>query len=165
MDLTGTRVLVTGGAGLIGSHLAADLVGDAAHVRVADDLSKGERSRVPDEAEFVRADLTDPDDVADVVTPDLDIVFHLAAYTDTNFDDDRTLFEENTAMTYNVAERMREVGVTDLAFTSSSAVYGEASRPTPEDYAPLEPISIYGSAKLADDGSTADDGNAADDTT
>ena len=151
MDLTGTRVLVTGGAGLIGSHLAADLVGDAAHVRVADDLSKGERSRVPDEAEFVRADLTDPDDVADVVTPDLDIVFHLAAYTDTNFDDDRTLFEENTAMTYNVAERMREVGVTDLAFTSSSAVYGEASRPTPEDYAPLEPISIYGSAKLADE--------------
>ncbi|MWV64297.1 NAD-dependent epimerase/dehydratase family protein [Halorubrum sp. JWXQ-INN 858] len=151
MDLTGARVLITGGAGLVGSHLAADLVDDAAHVRVVDDLSKGERDRVPDGVEFVRADLTDPDDVAEAVTADLDVVFHLAAYTDTNFDDDRTLFEENTAMTYNVAERMRAVGVTNLAFTSSSAVYGEAPRPTPEDYAPLEPISIYGSAKLADE--------------
>jgi UDP-glucose 4-epimerase len=55
-------------------------------------------------------------------------------------------------MTYNVIERMQEVGVRDLAFTSSSTVYGEAPRPTPEDYGPLEPISVYGSAKLADEG-------------
>ncbi len=149
MNLSGARLLITGGAGLIGSRLATDLVGDAAHVRVADDLSKGERSRVPDGAEFVRADLTDPNDVARVVTDDLDAVFHLAAHTDTNFDDDRRLFDANTTMTQNVAERMRDVGVTDLAFTSSSAVYGEAPRPTPEDYAPVEPISMYGSAKLA----------------
>lgn len=151
MDLTGARVLITGGAGLVGSHLAADLVDDAAHVRVVDDLSKGERDRLPDDVEFVHGDLTDRDDVAGVITPDLDVVFHLAAYTDTNFDSDRVLYEENTTMTYNVIERMREVGVTNLAFTSSSAVYGEASMPTPEDYAPLEPISVYGSAKLADE--------------
>ncbi|PHQ46216.1 UDP-glucose 4-epimerase, partial [Halorubrum sp. C3] len=78
-------------------------------------------------------------------------VFHFAAYTDTNYDDDRVLFEENTEMTYNVLERMREVGVDRFAFTSSSTVYGEAPRPTAEDYAPLEPISIYGSSKLADE--------------
>jgi UDP-glucose 4-epimerase len=54
-------------------------------------------------------------------------------------------------MTYNVLDRMREVGVDRFAFTSSSTVYGEAPRPTPEDYAPLEPISIYGSSKLADE--------------
>ncbi len=151
MDLTGARVLITGGAGLVGSHLAADLVDDAAHVRVVDDLSKGERDRLPDDVEFVHGDLTDRGDVAEVVTPDLDVVFHLAAYTDTNFDSDRVLYEENTTMTYNVIERMREVDVTDIAFTSSSAVYGEAPMPTPEDYAPLEPISVYGSAKLADE--------------
>ncbi|WP_313694918.1 NAD-dependent epimerase/dehydratase family protein [Halorarum halobium] len=150
MDLSEQSVLVTGGAGLIGSHLAAKLAPDN-DVRVADDLSKGERERVPDGATFHRADLTDPEDVAEVVTGDLDAVFHLAAYTDTNFEDDRTLFEENTAMTYNVLERMREVGVDRFAFTSSSTVYGEAPRPTPEDYAPLEPISIYGSSKLADE--------------
>jgi UDP-glucose 4-epimerase len=151
MDLTDARVLITGGAGLVGSHLAATLSDDGATVRVADDLSKGDRERVPDGVEFVKADLTDPDDVARVVTDDLDIVFHFAAYTDTNYDDDRELFEANSAMTYNVLARMREVGVSNLAFTSSSTVYGEAPRPTPEDYAPLEPISIYGSAKLADE--------------
>ncbi|OYR71377.1 NAD-dependent epimerase/dehydratase family protein [Halorubrum ezzemoulense] len=151
MDLADSRVLVTGGAGLVGSHLAADLLDRGATVRVADDLSKGTRDRVPEGAAFVEADMTDPDDVARVVTDDLDVVFHFAAYTDTNYDDDRALFEENTEMTYNVLERMREVGVDRFAFTSSSTVYGEAPRPTPEDYAPLEPISMYGSAKLADE--------------
>ncbi|WP_297886734.1 NAD-dependent epimerase/dehydratase family protein [uncultured Halorubrum sp.] len=151
MNLADARVLVTGGAGLVGSHLAAALLDRGATVRAADDLSKGTRDRVPDGAEFVEADMTDADDVARAVTDDLDIVFHFAAYTDTNYDDDRTLFEENTEMTYNVLERMREVGVDRFAFTSSSTVYGEAPRPTPEDHAPLEPISIYGSAKLADE--------------
>ncbi|WP_432508380.1 NAD-dependent epimerase/dehydratase family protein [Halorubrum ezzemoulense] len=151
MDLADSRVLVTGGAGLVGSHLAADLLDRGATVLVADDLSKGTRDRVPEGAAFVEADMTDPDDVARVVTDDLDVVFHFAAYTDTNYDDDRALFEENTEMTYNVLERMREVGVDRFAFTSSSTVYGEAPRPTPEDYAPLEPISMYGSAKLADE--------------
>ncbi|RLM76285.1 NAD-dependent epimerase/dehydratase family protein [Halorubrum sp. Atlit-26R] len=151
MNLADSRVLVTGGAGLVGSHLAADLLDRGATVRVADDLSKGTRDRVPEGAEFVEADVTDADDVARAVTDDLDIVFHFAAYTDTNYDDDRELFEENTEMTYNVLERMREVGVDRFAFTSSSTVYGEAPRPTPEDYAPMEPISIYGSSKLADE--------------
>jgi UDP-glucose 4-epimerase len=150
MELTDRRVVVTGGAGLIGSHLAARLVADN-DVLVADDLSKGDRARVPDDAEFVRADMTDAEDVARVVTEDVDVVFHLAAYTDTNYANPRQLFEENTEMTYNVLERMDEVGVDNLAFTSSSTVYGEAPRPTPEDYAPLEPISEYGASKLADE--------------
>jgi UDP-glucose 4-epimerase len=150
MDLSGKRVLVTGGAGLIGPPLAGELARDN-DVVVADDLSKGRRERIPDDAAFVEADLTDPDDVAAAVTPDLDCVFHLAAHTDTNHDDPRELYEENTAMTYNLLERMAEVDVRNLAFTSSSTVYGEAPRPTPEDYAPLEPISVYGASKLADE--------------
>ncbi|MFB6092106.1 MAG: NAD-dependent epimerase/dehydratase family protein [Haloquadratum sp.] len=151
MDLTGKRIVVTGGAGLVGSHLARRLRDDN-DVVVADDLSKGTRERVPAGVGFVEADVTDPDDVADVITAEVDAVFHLAAYTDTNFAEPRRLFEENTEMTYNVLERMEEVGVSNVAFTSSSTVYGEAPRPTPEDYAPLEPISVYGAAKLADEG-------------
>lgn len=151
MNLSDARILVTGGAGLVGTHLSRAVLDSADMVRVADDCSKGDPDRLPEGVEFVEADMCDPDDVASVVTADLDIVFHLAAHTDTNFEDGRRLFEENTTMTYNVLERMDEVGVDAFAFTSSSTVYGEAPRPTPEDYGPLEPISIYGSAKLADE--------------
>ena len=151
MQLQDSTVLVTGGAGLVGSHLAERFLEDGATVRVVDDLSKGSRERVPSEATFTQADLTERDDVADVVTADLDAVFHLAAHTDTNYDDDRKLFEENTEMTYNLLEQMQAADIDKFAFTSSSTVYGEAPRPTPEDYAPLEPISIYGSSKLADE--------------
>ena len=150
MDLSDKRVVVTGAAGLVGSHLAAELAADN-DVLAVDDLSKGDRERVPNAVEFRKRDMTDEGDVADVVTSDVDVVFHFAAYTDTNYDDDRQLFEENGAMTYNVLERMHDVGVDNLAFTSSSTVYGEAPMPTPEDYAPLEPISIYGSSKMADE--------------
>ena len=152
MNLSESNILITGGAGLVGSHLAQSLLSQGTTVRVADDLSKGDRDRIPSAAEFIEADLTSEADVAEILTSETDVVFHLAAYTDTNYDDDRKLFEENTEMTYNVLERMNEVGVTNIAFTSSSTVYGEASMPTPEDYAPLEPISIYGSSKLADEG-------------
>jgi UDP-glucose 4-epimerase len=151
MDLTDRRVVITGGAGLIGSHLAARLAPDN-EVVVADDLSKGEADRVPEDADLVVADVTDPDDVAAVVTENVDVVFHLAAYTDTNHAEPRRLFEENTAMTYTLLERAAAVGVEGFVFTSSSTVYGEAPRPTPEDYAPLEPISEYGASKLADEG-------------
>ncbi len=150
MDPTDATVLVTGGAGLIGSHLAARLAADT-DVIVVDDLSKGERDRVPDGVEFRQADLTDPEAAARVVDERVDLVFHLAAITDTNFDDDRLLFERNTQMTQNLLEAADEAGVEGFAFTSSSTVYGEAPRPTPEDYAPLEPISVYGASKLADE--------------
>jgi UDP-glucose 4-epimerase len=151
MELTDKRVVVTGAAGLVGSHLAGALAEDN-DVLAVDNLSKGSREAVPDGVEFAERDVRDEDDVAAIITEDVDVVFHFAAYTDTNYDDPRTLFEENGEMTYNVLERMHEVGVDKLAFTSSSTVYGEAPMPTPEDYAPLEPISIYGASKLADEG-------------
>jgi len=62
----------------------------------------------------------------------------------------KTHFDNNIVATYNLLEEMRENGVTKIAFTSSSTVYGEASViPTPENYGPLIPISIYGASKLA----------------
>jgi UDP-glucose 4-epimerase len=150
MDLTGSRVLVTGGAGFVGSHLADRLVADN-DVLVVDDCSNGDADWIPDAAAFVEGDCTDPDVVADVLTADVDAVFHFAASKAVDTDRPRAQFEDNTAMTYNVLERMEEVGVDHLAFTSSSTVYGEAPRPTPEDYAPLEPISPYAAGKVAEE--------------
>ena len=144
------RVVVTGGAGFIGSHLVDRLVGDH-DVVVADDGSNGRAEWVHDEATFVDGDLTDPAVVAEAITPDVDLIVHLAASKLVDTDAPRRQFEDNSTITYNVLERMDEVGVDEIVFTSSSTVYGEAPRPTPEDYAPLEPISVYGATKLAEE--------------
>ncbi|PSQ59254.1 MAG: UDP-glucose 4-epimerase [Halobacteriales archaeon SW_9_67_25] len=149
MDLTGRDVVVTGGAGFVGSHLAERLSPDN-DVTVVDDCSNGRREWVPDDADFVAGDCTDPAVVAEAISADVDAVFHFAAAKLVDTDQPRRQFEDNVAMTYNVLERMCDVGVRNLAYTSSSTVYGEAPRPTPEDYAPLEPISAYGAAKLAE---------------
>ena len=159
MDLQDRRILVTGGAGLVGSALAERLAADN-DVHVVDDLSYGDRSRVPDAATFHAGDVTDPDVVERLLTPAMDAVFHLAAISDVDYPDDRELVERNTAMTYTLLERADEVDLDGFAFTSSSTVYGEAPRPTPEAYGPLEPISEYGVAKLADEGLVSTYANA-----
>jgi len=149
MDLTGRRIVVTGGAGFVGSHLCERL---AAHndVVAVDDLSNGDSSWLPADATLVEGDLTDPAVAARAITGDVDAVFHFAADKDAARDDVEQ-YRYNNRLTETVLERVDEVGVENVAFTSSSTVYGEAPRPTPEDYAPLEPISIYGASKLGEE--------------
>jgi UDP-glucose 4-epimerase len=149
MDLTGQRIAVTGGAGFVGSHLVERLC-PANDVVVVDDFSNAEREWVADGAEVVEGDLTDPDVAAAGIDRDVDLVFHLAADKNAAADDVEQ-YRLNNRLTENVLERMDEVGVANIAFTSSSTVYGEAPRPTPEDFAPLEPISIYGASKLGEE--------------
>jgi len=119
-------------------------------VVVVDCFSNGQQEWVDDRAELVVGDLTDPEVVAEAVDADADLVAHLAA--------DRTIqgggveqFRGNNVVTENLLARMDEAGVRNVLFTSSSTVYGEAPRPTPEDYAPREPISPYGASKLAEE--------------
>lgn len=146
MELTDSRILVTGGAGFIGSHLAERLLTEGNEVVVVDDFSNGDRSRVPDEAELIEGDLTDGEFVSETITGEFDGVFHLAARKSVKDENPRQRYESNGAMTQNVLEAMDNAGVSDIAFTSSSTVYGEAPQPTPEDYAPLQLTS-----KLADE--------------
>ena len=146
------HIFVTGGAGFIGSHLTERLCADGADVTVVDNCSNGQAEWVPDNAAFFERDLTERDALDNILTEEFDLVFHLAASKAVNTDRPREQFEANTQMTYNVLETMDKVGVPELAYTSTSTVYGEAPRPTPEDFAPLEPISIYGASKLADEG-------------
>jgi len=148
-------ILITGGAGFIGSHLADRLLPEN-KVTVLDNFSSGRREFLtphlenPD-FEIVEADLLDAGALNRALEGN-DLVFHLAANPDVRLgaEDTRVHLEQNVMATYNVLEAMRKTGVRRIAFTSTSTVYGEAKVvPTPEDYGPLMPISLYGASKLS----------------
>lgn len=149
------RCVVTGGAGCIGSELVKKLLMQG-HVTVVDNLSSGKTEHVQEFLEnknfkLVEADITETDLVRHF--KGADAVFHLAANPDIKFTTgDRTDkdLKQNTIGTYNVLDAMRKAGVPKIAFSSSSVVYGKAERiPTPENYGPLKPTSLYGASKLA----------------
>jgi UDP-glucose 4-epimerase len=150
-----TRVLVTGGAGFIGVHLTKALL--AAHdVVCLDNFTAGSRDAVrPFQGNkryaLVEADVLDPKALGKALTG-VRQVYHLAANPEVRSGEQNpgVHFEQNVVATQRVLEAMRERGVKDLVFTSTSTVYGVATKmPTPEDYGPMLPISIYGSSKLA----------------
>jgi len=148
--------LVTGGAGFIGSHLVDSLVERGKRVRVFDNFSSGREEFLSHHSdsgmvEIVRGDLLDIDSVRSVMAG-VETVHHMAANPDirlgTSITD--TDLRQGTIASYNVLESMRLEGVGRISFSSSSAVYGEASQmPTPETYGPILPISLYGASKLA----------------
>ncbi len=147
------NVLVTGGAGFIGSHLVDCLTERGDNVTVFDNMSSGRTeflSHHGDNVRLIEGDLLDLESVKNAMDG-VDFVFHLAANPDirlgTRITD--TDLKQGTVATYNVLEAMRVCGVKNIAFSSSSVVYGEASEmPTPESYGPLFPISLYGASKL-----------------
>jgi len=151
-----SRVLVTGGAGFIGSHFVDRLMRMDCFVRVVDDLSGGDLGNVEgwlgdSRFEFVRGDLKDSG-VAEKAVDGVDVVFHLAANPEVRVAevDPSVHFRENLVTTFNVLEAMRKSETARLiVFFSSSTVYGEPEEfPTCEDYGPVLPISVYGASKL-----------------
>ncbi len=150
------RVLVTGGAGCIGSDLAERLLELGSHVTVLDNLSSGKREHIArlmlhPNFRFVEGDLLNRG-LLDSIVSRVQMVYHLAANPDVKFAlGDRTDkdLHQNTICTYNVLESMRQHGVRRLAFSSTSAIYGVSDRqPIPED-SPARPISLYGATKLS----------------
>jgi UDP-glucose 4-epimerase len=155
--LTGQKILVTGGAGFIGSHLVNVLMKQNAELCVLDNLSTGNIDDVRQWLNnplfsFIQGNLLNKNETLKAVRG-CTIIFHLAANPEVRLSSvaPDVHFEQNIVATYNLLEAMRKSGaVKSFVFTSSSTVYGEASQiPTPEDYAPLEPISVYGASKLA----------------
>jgi UDP-glucose 4-epimerase len=151
-------VAVTGGAGAIGSMLVRELLGRAREVRVIDNLSSGRREHLPSApgaaATLTVADLKDPPSFADQFQG-ATTVWHLATTSDIRkgMVNPRLDLEEGTLCTLNVLEAARKHDVGRVAFSSSSTVYGWATVfPTPEEYGPLQPESLYGAAKLAAEG-------------
>lgn len=147
------RVLITGGAGFLGSHLADDLVGEA-DVVVVDNFAAGKRANVADAvkagAKVVKRDLLHGD--LRPLFRGVDTVYHLAANPDVRLGKEgpKSYIDLNVLLTYRVLEACRLERVRRFVFASTSTVYGEATVvPTPEDYGPCEPISFYGATKLA----------------
>lgn len=147
--------VVTGGAGFIGSHLVDSLTGQGDEVLVIDSLAAGHEEFLAGHiragrVRLIRADLLD--DGWQNALRGADRVYHLAADPDVRqsaMTPDPT-FRNNIVATYRLLEAMRINKVAELVFTSTSTIYGNATViPTPEDYAPLEPVSVYGASKLA----------------
>lgn len=144
------HVLVTGGAGFIGSHVVRHLLGRGHRVRVVDDLSSGLAENVPAEAEFVRGDVTDPDVLREVVA-DTGAVVHLAAIASVtrSVEAPSATHEVNLTATIRLAEAAVAEGVGKFVYASSAAVYGAAEREQHHEHDPPAPITPYAIDKLA----------------
>ena len=149
------RILVTGAAGFIASNLIPRLLGRGDDVAGADNFFLGRREYLVEHPRFAfhELDLLDLEGVIALLhdfRPDR--IWHLAANSDISFGTKYTDFDlkGGTLVTYNVLEAMRRTDVKEIVFSSSGAVYGEPSvMPTPEDYGPILPISLYAASKVA----------------
>ena len=153
------RYFVTGGAGFLGSHLIDRLLRLGNEVVAYDNMSTGsgiflENAKKSRKFKFVKGDTLDYKSMAKALAGS-DLVFHLAANADLQFGTRHPHrgFEQNTVATLNVLEAMRRSGVSRIAFTSTSAIYGEPDIfPTPEDHKLPVQTSLYGASKLAGEG-------------
>src|SRR5689334_20424462 len=145
------RVLVTGGAGYIGSVVAAQLVAAGHDVVVLDDLSTGHADAVPPGATFVKGTLRDC--AAEVLADGIEAVLHFAAKSlvGESVADPAKYWSNNLGGTVALLEAMREIRIRTIVFSSTAAVYGEPEGPTVQETDPTRPTSPYGASKLAVD--------------
>lgn len=148
------KILITGGAGFIGSHIAEEYIEKGHSVAIIDNLSSGKKSQVPSEAIFYRCDIRDKKEVETIISKERpEIINHHAAQLSVrkSVEDPIEDAEINLLGFLNLLEAGRKNGLRKVIFASSGGVvYGDAKvLPTPESYTPLEPLSPYGVAKLA----------------
>jgi len=148
-------VLVTGGAGFIGSHLVDRLVEEGYSVRIIDNFSSGSLENIRHHlggkrVEVLSVDLKDPARVEESVKG-VEAVFHFAANPEVRVSttNPEVHFRENIVATFNLLEAMRRNDVGDLVFASSSSVYGEPEEIPVGEEAPIRPVSVYGASKAA----------------
>ena len=153
------KILVTGGAGFIGSHLVDRLLNTGQSVIAFDNFSTGQRrfldnAQNNDQFELIEGDLLDQSMIGSAMQR-VEFVWHLAANADVRFGTDRPRqdLEQNTIATANVLEAMRNNDVDKIVFSSTGSIYGETNViPTPEDCPMPVQTSLYGASKLACEG-------------
>lgn len=154
-------VLVTGGAGFIGSHLVRRLLNEGNEVIVVDNFTLGTQERVDEfssnpKYKFYKIDIDKTEEFCDALKDEkIDIVYHLAANSDIQKGGKNPSVDHGDTFmtTYGVLELMRRNNIKNLFFSSTSAIYGdEHGKLMTEDLGALEPISYYGGAKFASEG-------------
>lgn len=144
-------VLITGGAGYIGSHMVLDLVDRGEDVVVLDNLSTGFEWLVSPKAKFIRADMADHQLVLSLIkTHKIDAVAHFAAkiIVPESVADPIGYYEANTCKARSLIASTIEGGVRNFIFSSTAAVYGEAKDMPVSETTPPDPVSPYGRSKL-----------------
>jgi UDP-glucose 4-epimerase len=156
------KLLVTGGAGYIGSVVANHLVEGGHDVTVLDDLSRGHRAAVPEQARLLEVDLLDEAGTREALAEGFDGVLHFAALAlvAESVAHPERYYRGNVVGTLNLLDAMRDAGVGSLVFSSTCATYGEPETvPMTEDL-PERPVNAYGNSKLAVDRLIADESRA-----
>jgi UDP-glucose 4-epimerase len=143
--MNGRRVLVTGGAGFIGSNLANHLA-ERNEVVAVDDLHLGTPENLSADVEFVRRSVLDDE----LPTTDVDVLFHLAAYSSYTMVEEakREATRVNVEGFVNAVDQAREAGCDTVVYASTSSIYGSRTDPSPEDMA-VEARTCYEASKLA----------------
>ncbi|MHA1312229.1 MAG: SDR family NAD(P)-dependent oxidoreductase [Candidatus Helarchaeota archaeon] len=152
MKFKNKKILITGGAGFIGSHLAEEMVNLGADVLVIDNLFSSNinnLSNIMEKINFYKIDIRNYDLIKDF--KDIDIIFHLAANANVPYsvENPEYDFQTNVIGTYNILKLCLEIHVDKIIFASSAAVYGESEYTPIDEKHPLNPISPYGASKLS----------------
>ncbi|MHB1125944.1 MAG: NAD-dependent epimerase/dehydratase family protein [Bacillota bacterium] len=143
------KVLITGGAGFIGSHVAQIILSNGHQVTVLDNLTAGRLENIPVDAAFIKADITTPELPEILLKEKPDTVIHLAAQVDvaSSLSDPLTDAKTNITGTINLLEACRKTRVSKVIYSSSAAVYGDPiDLPLKED-SPVAPKNPYGISK------------------
>ena len=151
------KILVTGGAGFIGSHLCDVLIADGHNVTVVDNLVLGKVENIEHlinnpNFRFLREDLNNGHAMNMIfMDGEFDMVYHLAANSDIQKGGKDPMVDHQLTLntTFNVLQMMKKYEVKKFFFASTSAIYGETYDVLNEDYGPLKPVSNYGAGKLA----------------
>ena len=144
------NILVTGGAGYIGSHTVRSLLNTGFTPIVVDNFSRGHRNAIPDGVKFIELDIADSELVNVMKDNDIKGIMHFAAHSQVgeSMINPSIYYENNVVGSYRLIESARQAGVQHFVFSSTAAVYGEPEEVPIVETANLEPTNVYGRTKL-----------------